>query len=518
MSPFLSRLGPRPSNDTVRRWVYVPYDQLHGDLGLLAATPPRELGVVFVESSARPAERPYHQQKLALLLANQRHFALELAARGVAVDFRAGPAPFAAQLASAVADRGPLQLHRPAERCLRAELAPLLADGRLVEHPHPGWLTTPADFDALGAAPWRMDAFYRRVRRRTGDLMDDRGKPVGGRFSFDGENRQRWTGDPAPPTPPAFTPDAVTAEVVDLVRCRFASHPGRVDPSALPATRDDAERMWTWALSECLPTFGPYEDAMTTRSRGLFHTRISPLLNLHRLLPARVLGDVLARQDAIPLNSLEGFVRQLLGWREFVHHVHERTPEMAGSPNHLGQHTPLPPAFWPGAPSGMACLDTVVSDVWDEAWSHHITRLMVLSNVAQLLDVSPRELTDWFWVAYSDTYDWVVEPNVLGMGTFALGDRMTTKPYISGSGYLSKMSDYCGGCAFDPKTSCPLKRLYWAYLGRHRGALAGNRRMALPLRSQAKRSPEEQAKDAATYEATRAALAKGERLTGFPRE
>ena len=152
----------------------------------------------------------------------------------------------------------------------------------------------------------------------------------------------------------------------------------------------------------------------------------------------------------------------------------------------LGCDTPLPPAYW-GEQSGLACLDTVVSDVWAEGYSHHITRLMILSNLATLLDVRPRELTDWFWVAYTDAYDWVVEPNVLGMGTYALGGLMTTKPYVSGAAYINRMSDYCGLCAFNPKTDCPFASLYWAFLARHEAVLKSNPRLRMPMASLGKR-------------------------------
>ena len=177
----------------------------------------------------------------------------------------------------------------------------------------------------------------------------------------------------------------------------------------------------------------------------------------------------------------------------------------------IGAARPLPPAFW-GKPSGLACLDRVVEGVWEDGTSHHITRLMVLSNIATLLDVSPRELTDWFWAAYIDAYDWVVEPNVLGMGTFAAGDLMTTKPYVAGSAYIDRMSDYCDGCRFDPKTTCPLTPLYWAFLGRHREALAGVDRMKLPVASERKRTASLRASDAAGFERVAGALARGEEL------
>lgn len=471
----------RPREGRGRRWLFVAYDQLSERLGPLAREDPRDLGIVLVEAPWKAARRPYHKQKLALVLANLRHFALEQAGRGVAVRHAVSPGLYRDALAPLARELGPLRALEPAERELRADLAPLVGSGALEVVPHDGWLTTPEQFraGAGGAPPWRMDAFYRHVRRATGILMEG-GKPRGGKWSFDAENRKAWRGSPPAPAPPRFRPDAVTAEVGELVAARFAAHPGELDLEALPATAGDADELWEWAKRECLPHFGPFEDAMARSAAGLFHTRISPLLNLQRLLPRRVVDDALGL--GLPLASLEGFVRQILGWREFVRHVHRETDgfrrlpgrsvpvasepgdggyarwaghpwsrepaprELDGGacPDELAATAPLPPAFW-GRPSGLACLDSVVRDVWANAWSHHITRLMVLSNLATLLGVSPRELTDWFWVAYADAYDWVVEPNVLAMGTYAAGEVMTTKPYVSGSAYIDRMSDHCAG-------------------------------------------------------------------------
>jgi deoxyribodipyrimidine photolyase-related protein len=247
---------------------------------------------------------------------------------------------------------------------------------------------------------------------------------------------------------------------------------------------------------------------MTTRSRTLFHTRISGLVNLHRLLPRRILSDVL--DSDIGLASKEGFVRQLLGWREFVRHVHEATDGFRETErNFLGVDRVLPPAFWGEVSSGLACLDHVVEDVWEEAYSHHIPRLMVLSNIATLLDTDPRALTDWFWAAYADAYEWVVEPNVLAMGTFATGPVMTTKPYISGAGYIHRMSDYCEACQFHPKKNCPITRLYWAFLARHADRLAGNPRMRPIFASLRKRDEKKKACDADVFEAVTRLLTEG---------
>ena len=565
MSRFRRTLSERQPDPAGRRWLFVPYDQLSDGIGPLSREEPRDLGIVLVENPWKEARRPYHRQKLALLLANLRHFALEQAARGVAVRHAVAAGPYRTALEPLIRELGPLRMMEPAERELREDLAPLVAKGGLAIVPHEGWLTTEEDFRASQRSdqPWRMDAFYRHVRRRTGVLMRD-GKPVGGKFSFDPANRLPWAGDPPAPQPPRFRPDAITEEVGALVETVFARHPGRLDLAALPATRGDAAALWAWAREECLPVFGPYEDAMSARSSGLFHTRISALLNLHRLLPSRAIADVAAMP--LPLASQEGFIRQILGWREFVRHIHLATngfrtlpsgatpiterpgdggyaqwagkpwgeslrpagskqvaagsnckasragdPDGGAAPSALGASEPLPPAFW-GTLSGLTCLDRVVADVWAEGYSHHITRLMVLANLATLLDVSPRELTDWFWIAYTDAYDWVVEPNVLGMGTYAVGDLMSTKPYVSGAAYIARMSDYCDRCAFDPKTTCPITRLYWAFFARHEGRLRDNPRLRLPLQSLRTRPVARREDDSRTFERVRDTLAVGRAL------
>lgn len=516
----------RPTADEVaaRRWVYVPYDQLTTEVGPLADADPAAVGVVMVESAARARARPYHQWKLALVLANARHFALELAAKGFRVLYLTGDDGFGAQLRGALARHGipRVTVMEPAERILRDELRD--AGVALDVVANATWLTTPSQFSAaLPAAPYRMDAFYRHVRRATGMLMEN-GRPLGGRFSFDGENRARWPGTPAAPARFGVAPDAITREVIDLVRARFADHPGDLAAFDLPTRAADARALWTHARQHALPHFGPYEDAMSVAHPHLFHSRVSPLLNLGRVLPGAAVADVIADHAAgrVALASAEGFVRQVLGWREFVRHVHRvtdgfRTLDAAGAPNLLGAHAPLPAAYWGEAPSGLRCLDAVVADVRREGASHHITRLMVLANIATLLGVSPRALTDWFWAMYTDAYDWVVEPNVLGMGTFAAGDVMTTKPYVSGAAYLARMGDACRGCRFDPtgrdaRRPCPLTPLYWNLLDRAAPALADNERMKLPLASARRRSEAQRADDARVRRRVLDALGRGEEV------
>ena len=549
MSIFVRKLKASDVDSSGRRWVYVPYDQLSDAVGPLSRENPRTLGIVLVENPWKASRRPYHKQKIALILANVRHFALEQARRGVAVRHVVSHGPYRTALESLVSEIGPMEVMTPAERELREDLQPLIQAGTLKLIPHEGWLTQDVQFGAsAGKGPlWRMDAFYRHIRRETGILMRE-GKPTGGKFSFDPENRLPWHGSPPVPSPPTFPIDPIKEEVGRLIETDFGHHPGRLDLSHLPGTAADAESLWSWAKQACLPLFGPYEDAMSVRSRSLFHARISSLMNICRLLPKRVISDVLDMD--LPLPSKEGFIRQVLGWREFIRHIHVVTdgfrkvpagvppidsipgdggysrwsgkpwpserrpgdPDGGAKPFFLGEERPLPPAYW-GETSAFRCLDCIIQDVWVEGYSHHITRLMVLANLATLLGVSPRDLTDWFWVAYTDAYDWVVEPNVLGMGRFAVGELMTTKPYVSGAGYIHRMSDYCDTCAFDPKTNCPFTNLYWAFLDRHEAVLKNNPRLRIPIASLRKRDGSRRQHDEAVFRTVLEILLSGEVMT-----
>jgi len=550
-----AEVSAEPSVATDAPWVLVLPDQLTQEVGPLARDP--RSGVILVESDEWMSRRPYHRQRLALLLLNSREFAEECRAAGRRVHVACGRASIAELIRDvhrSIGGAGPILCMQPAEREMRSELAPLAAEGLLTFVPHQGWMTTTDDFGPMPKGGWRMDAFYRRVRKRLGILVDPAGRPEGGAWSFDAENRERWDGVPASPEPPTFAMTRRRADVEREVLERFAHHPGVLDVRALPATLQDTHELWSWALRACLPHFGPFEDAMSTRSRGLFHSRISPVLNLLRILPQRLVRDVLALD--IPLACREGFVRQVIGWREFVHHVHEATDgfrmglggaagPVAAAPGDAGfvrwsgaswtpagsapagvdggvrpswaagcggGGTPLPPAFW-GAASGLRCLDQVVEGVWAEAWSHHITRLMVLGNLATLLEVDPRELADWFWVAYMDAWDWVVEPNVLAMATYSAGEVMTTKPYVCGSAYLRKMGDFCDGCRFTPGSTCPITPMYWAFLSRHEASLRENPRMSLVMGSVRKRSPEQRSDDERVATIVRELLVHGKPIT-----
>lgn len=523
MTRFRKALAERNHDPAHRSWLFVSYDQLTDQVGPLAREDPRTLGIVVVESPWKAARRPYHKQKLALIIGNLRHFALEQAERGVAVKHMVVNGPYRNAVLDAARQLGTMRMMLPAERELRDDLAAPIEQGALAIIPHEGWLTTSDDFTASHpkGGPWLLEKFYRYVRKQTGILMEQ-GQPAGGKYNFDAENRSPYKNGPVPATPLDYPNDPIKEEVGDLIERQYARHPGKLDLQRLPVTRKDAEDHWEWAKAHCLPIFGKYEDAMYTQSSTLFHTRISALMNIHRLLPARIVAE--ADQLDIPIASKEGFIRQVLGWREFMRHVHEATdgfrrlpdgetgPDGGAVVSALGAENPLPPAYW-GKRSGLNCLDQVVAGVWSEGWSHHITRLMILSNFATLIDTSPRELTDWFWVAYIDAYDWVVEPNVLGLGTFAVGALFTTKPYVSGANYIHRMSDYCESCRFDPRKNCPYTPLYWAFLERHRDVLQSNHRMRVLYRSLDSRPPAVRKANHELFEIVRDTLRQGKVVT-----
>ena len=514
----IARYAPTEAEGKTRRWIYVPYDRLHDGVGPLAETRPEDAIVVLMESRAKGTRRPYHKKKLTLVLSAMRHFALDQAERGCRVIYGASPHSFGEGLLELQAKWAwsELVVNRPAERELRVELAAAKAAGlRLREVEDTAWLSTTADFERVfgpmkvrdqtaGQRQYLMDRFYRAMRQKTGFMMRG-GKPVGGKFSFDAENRKPYRGEIPVPPRPVFAPDAITLEVMELIEQRHPEHFGKLEGFDLAVTRKDAEASWAFSLEHLLPHFGPYEDAMSTAEPDLFHSMTSPQLNLTLLRPVDLVRDVAEAYEAakVPLGSAEGFVRQVLGWREFMRHIHEATDGfrtlapsaslMAGAaPSYLEAHKALPPVYW-GTTSGMRCMDTVVAGVVDNGWSHHITRLMVLSNLATLAGFSPRELTDWFWFGYVDAYDWVVEPNVLGMATFADGGLTATKPYVSGAAYINRMSDFCGKCALDPKNalgpgSCPFTAMYWSFLARNEEKLSPLNRMAMPLNTMRKKS------------------------------
>ncbi len=346
-----------------------------------------------------------------------------------------------------------------------------------------------ADY-AKGKKKLLLEFFYRWMRQRSGILMEGR-KPVGGDWNFDAENRKNFpkTGPAFLPAPVAFKPDATTAEVLRLVEARFAKHPGRLAHFDWPVTRAQALQALDDFIRHRLPLFGQFQDAMWTREPYLYHSRISAALNLKLLSTREVLeaAEDAHRQGHAPIASVEGFVRQILGWREYVRGIYWHFMPGYEESNALDAHEALPGFYWDGN-TEMNCLREAIGQTLDYGYAHHIQRLMVTGLYALLLGVEPRQIHEWYLAVYVDAVEWVEMPNVIGMSQFADGGKMSTKPYIASGKYIQRMSNYCTGCRYDPAKAtgadaCPFTTLYWDFLDRHEAFLGQVPRMEMQLRN-----------------------------------
>jgi deoxyribodipyrimidine photolyase-related protein len=357
--------------------------------------------------------------------------------------------------------------------------------------PHSGFLSTAADFDRLaGPADKRvtMETFYRAMRRKTGILMDG-DRPAGGAWNYDAENRERPRAGLRFPEPPRFAPDELTAGAIEFVARRFADHPGTIGDFTLPVTRRDALALLDHFARERLDTFGPYQDAMVRGNRDMSHSLLSAALNTGLLGPQEVVdrAELAYRAGHARLASVEGFVRQIIGWREFVWRVYwKRMPEYRER-NALNANLALPAFYWSGE-TDMACLAETLGAVRETAYAHHIQRLMILGNFALIAGLEPQAVNDWFWASFIDGYEWVMIPNVIGMTLHADGGYVGTKPYAASAAYINRMSDYCRGCRYDRSdaagpNACPFNALYWDFIARNEARFAPNVRMRMIVRS-----------------------------------
>lgn len=459
-------------------------DQLSRSFGALAGRAPGSVRVLMVESRAKIASKRWHRQRLHLVLTSMRRFAAELAEAGFEVDYRRAATP-GAGLAEHRARYRPTQVWamEPASLEGRAMLerngVALVRSDQFLTHPDhfAAW--------AAGRTRLRMEDFYRWQRQRFGYLMDG-DEPAGGRWNFDRDNRE------PPPTDGRSWPEPVRTPLDDLDREVIDELPptcvGAPPEGIWPTSRSEALRRLDHAITDVLPRFGPHEDAMLSTSWHLAHTLLSAPLNIGLLHPREVCDAIDAAFGAgeIPIASAEGLLRQVLGWREYVWGVYWLWGEPYRSVNELGATRPLPSAFMTGS-SDMRCLAHVLADVDRYGWTHHIQRLMILSNLCLLAGVRPQELVAWMWATFVDGAEWVMLPNVLGMGLHADGGRMATKPYAAGGNYVDRMSDYCSSCRYDRRartgdTACPFTTLYWDFLDRHRERFAGDPRMGRQVR------------------------------------
>jgi deoxyribodipyrimidine photolyase-related protein len=492
--------------------IWILGDQLNGEQAALAGLNPGQARVLLVESSSVVHQRAYHRQKLVLVWSAMRHFAAELQEQGWRVDHLETES-FSAAVCGWMEAHGirELRVMEPADRGFRAAIERLQLPVLLVWVPSNAFLWSRSDFAewASGYKQLRLELFYRESRRRFGVLMEGSGKaaqPLAGQWNFDADNRKPPPKGLKGPQPLWFEPDAITQAVIAKVRSldeqrQAAGHsplPGDLEPFRWAVTRVQALEVLEHFIATRLAGFGPYQDAMVTGEPTLWHALLSPYLNLGLLHPLEVIRRLehSGLEQQVPLAGLEGVIRQILGWREYTHGLYQWFGPDYPALNHFEAEQPLPASFEQLGGSGLRCLDTVFAELRSSGYAHHIQRLMVLANYGLIAGLNPQALTAWFHRMFIDGHDWVMQTNVIGMGVFADGGRLASKPYAASGNYIKRMSSYCQGCRYDVKQrhgerACPFNSLYWDFLARHQESLRRNPRMALVMKQLEKLPAEE---------------------------
>lgn len=503
------------------RTIWVLGDQLGPDNAALLGAKAKDDVLFMVESPRALGRLAYHQQRLVLLISASRHFAEEKRKEGFRVDYHSleEGATWEAALTAHVKKYKPgrILLAQPNNYDEQKAAEKLAKKFPIEILPTRQFLLPRADFIAWakGKKSLLMETHYRRVRQEFGFLMQADGKPAGGRWNFDEENRKTFrdwvkAGRPRADIAPV-KPDKTTREVIALVEKHFPKNPGSAAGFWLPVDRAGALRWLDEFLAARLAGFGPWEDLMVQEEQLLFHSVISPTINLGLLTPRECIEKAIAafEKGKAPLAGVEGFVRQIAGWREFINGVYWlKMPDYA-EVNGLGADRPLPEFFYTGE-TDLNCLRQTIGQLRATGFNHHIQRLMVLGNFLLLAGVKPQEGLRWFLEMYVDAHDWVMAANVLGMVLHADGGFMATKPYAAGSGYISRMSNYCAGCRYKPaiKTgpeACPFNYLYWDFYARHAARFSKNPRVGMALRTLEKKKPGERKAIAESAEAFLAA-------------
>ena len=487
---------------THTRIIVVLADQLARQSPLLDDLDSATDVVWMAESALEPAQGPTHQQRLVLCYSAMRHFREFLHQRGVRVHYHAleqtpkpdDEQPLAQRLRKdlEVLKPGSVLMLEGGDWQIESELLAAVNQSGipLQWREDSSFLCSRSEFAqwANSRKSLMMEYFYRMMRQRYQILIEDNA-PVGGVWNLDRENRESFgrAGPEALPKPPSFAPDEITQEVIALVEQRFANHPGQAADFNLPVTPEAAEQALNDFITHRLPAFGTWQDAIWVGEPLLYHSRLSTALNWHLLDPRTCIDAAVEawEKGEAPLNAVEGFVRQILGWREFVRGIYWlKMPDYA-SLNALEHTAEMPSLFWDGK-TDMACLADAMQSVLSHGYAHHIQRLMVLGLFAQLYGVNPRSFHDWHMAMYLDSADWVSLPNTVGMSQYGDGGIVGSKPYCASGAYIKRMSNACGQCAYQPQKAvgekaCPFTTLYWDFLDRHESRLQGNRRMQFQL-------------------------------------
>ena len=483
-------------------------DQLTLEIAALNQGDKSKDTILMAEVMDEASYVPHHKKKIAFLFSAMRHFAEVLRSAGWSVDYirltdAENSGSFEGELERAIVRHNPMQIlvTEPGEWRVLENLksfrssheVPLtfLSDDRFI--------ATHQEFRdwAEGRKQLRMEYFYREMRRKTGLLMNE-DQPEGGKWNYDADNRKPAKADLFMPQPHRVKPDAITQEVLAMVSEKFPDNFGDLTPFRFAVTREEAEKAVDVFIRDALPKFGDYQDAMLKGEKFLYHSILSLYINCGLLAPLTICHRVAQAyyNGHAPLNAAEGFIRQIIGWREYVRGIYWlKMPDYVRE-NYLGATRKLPSFYWSGR-TDMACLKAAITQTKEEAYAHHIQRLMVTGNFALLAGVDPHEVHEWYLAVYADAYEWVELPNTLGMSQFGDGGVLGSKPYISSGNYINKMSDYCKDCKFDVKKkygegACPFNSLYWDFLARHADKFRGNPRMGQMYRLWDKMDTEKQ--------------------------
>ncbi len=488
------------------RLILILGDQLSRDMSSLEGVRKTKDVIVMGELADEASYVNHHKKKIAFLFSAMRHFAEALKKDGFSVDYQPYDQKGAARsfrdlVKAAVGEHEPecVIVTEPGERRLMDDMKGWeKALGLPVEiREDERFICSHAEFRdwAEGRKTLRMEYFYREMRRKTGLLMEG-DDPVGGQWNFDKENRKPANADLFMPRVRRFKPDAVTKSVIELTNERFSDHFGDLEPFGFAVTRKDALKALDHFVECALPLFGDYQDAMLQGENFLYHSLLSFYINAGLIGPLEVcrrVADAYDRADA-PLNAAEGFIRQIIGWREYMRGIYWFHDGDYVRQNVFGCERALPDFYWT-AETDMACVRAAVTQTREEAYAHHIQRLMVTGTFAMLAGIDPYEVHEWYLGVYADAYEWVEAPNVIGMSQYADGGALASKPYAASGAYINRMSDYCKGCAYkvSKKTeedACPFNALYWDFLARNARALKGNPRMAQMYRTWERMKPD----------------------------
>jgi deoxyribodipyrimidine photolyase-related protein len=474
--------------DRTMQTVLILGDQLHRESSALVGATPQNTRILFVTSRDQIAGKRWHRQRLHLILAGMAKLADSFRHDGFDVDERLAK-NFTIGLEEHRATYRPEEIVAMSPMSWHGQQRLLAQEVRLT--PNTQFL---CDADAFSEwsktrkARLRMEEFYRWQRQRLNVLLEPDGEPVGGRWNFDAENREPPPKDGRSwPQPEYFAISEIDNKIRALIDDLAPNAFGAPWNGLWPTTTAEAEQRLDRVIKDVLPLFGPHEDAMMHDEWHLAHTLLSSSLNTGLLHPSTIVerAEEAYRSGAVPLASAEGFIRQVIGWREYVWGLYWLWMPDYATKNALDANLPIPPALV-GGHTNMRCVSRTVADINEHAYAHHIQRLMVLGNLALLSGINPQAMTEWMWAGFIDAAEWVMVPNVVGMSLHADGGMMATKPYASGGAYISKMSNYCKGCAYDPKKrtgpdACPFTTLYWDFLARHEARFKSNHRMAQPM-------------------------------------